>query len=399
MTPIKAVSEQARRALQEFLSLESSGGILLAAAAALALLLANSPLAQTYEGILATHLTMTLGDFGVDKPLLLWINDGLMAVFFLLIGLEVKREMVQGQLSSPGQVVLPAVAAAGGLLVPAAVYLVMTRGVPEAAGGWAIPTATDIAFALAILTLLGPRVPTGLKVFLATIAIIDDLAAIIIIAVFYSSDLSLLSMLLALAGIAALILLNRRGVTRTAPYLWIGLLIWLFVLKSGVHATLAGVAVAACIPLRGGEGHSPAQRLEHELHPWVAYGVLPVFAFANAGIALGAAGAHTWLSSTTMAIAAGLFVGKQAGVFGMTALCVGLGWSKKPTGTGWWHLYGAALLCGVGFTMSLFIGSLAFEHGDMQQISAVKLGVILGSLASALLGWLVLRATLPRSPA
>jgi NhaA family Na+:H+ antiporter len=391
---LKVASNKAVGALQEFLKLESSGGILLAAAAVLAMLLANSPVAGMYTSALQADLTITLGGFGVDKPLLLWINDGLMAIFFLLVGLELKREVMEGQLSSLDQLALPAMAALGGVLVPALVYVWVSGDLPEAKGGWAIPTATDIAFALAVLTLLGSRVPTALKVFLATVAVIDDLAAIIIIAVFYTYDLSVAAMLAALGGIALLFVLNRLGVKRIAAYMLVGVIIWLSVLKSGVHATLAGVIVAAFIPLKADDEKSPARHLEHELHPWVAFGVLPVFAFANAGVSLQGLGLESMTSGITLGIIAGLFIGKQVGVFGMTGLAIATGLARMPRGLNWGQLWGAALLCGIGFTMSLFIGSLAFEHGDMLQVAAVKLGVIGGSLLSGLLGVVVLHASL-----
>jgi NhaA family Na+:H+ antiporter len=391
---LKVASNKAVSAMQEFLKLESSGGILLAGAAVVAMLLANSPLAGLYTAMLQADLTITLGGFGVDKPLLLWINDGLMAIFFLLVGLELKREVMEGQLSSLDQLALPAMAALGGVLAPALVYNWVSGDLPEAKGGWAIPTATDIAFALAVLTLLGSRVPTALKVFLATVAVIDDLAAIIIIAVFYTYDLSVTAMLAALGGIALLFVLNRRGVKRIAAYMLVGVFIWLSVLKSGVHATLAGVIVAAFIPLKADDEKSPARHLEHELHPWVAFGVLPVFAFANAGVSLQGLGMESMTSGITLGIIAGLFIGKQVGVFGMTGLAIATGLARMPRGLNWGQLWGAALLCGIGFTMSLFIGSLAFEHGDMLQVAAVKLGVIGGSLLSGLLGVVVLHASL-----
>ncbi len=379
---------------QEFLRLESAGGIMLITASLLAIALANSPLAGAYAQLLEIPLTVTLGGYGVDKPLLLWVNDGLMAIFFLLVGLELKREVLEGQLSSPSQLGLPLMAAIGGLVVPALVYTLLTQGNPEARGGWAIPTATDIAFALAVLTLLGNRVPMSLKVFLVAIAVIDDLAAIVIIAIFYTADLDLANLLLALAGIVVLALLNRSGVKRIAAYILVGTFVWLSVLKSGVHATLAGVVVAMFIPLRADDDTSPARHLEHELHPWVAFAVLPVFAFANAGVSLQGVDIASVTGGIKAGIAAGLFLGKQVGVFGMTALAIATGMARMPEGLRWPHLYGVALLCGIGFTMSLFIGSLAFEHGDMQQVNEVKAGVISGSLVSAALGWLVLRLTL-----
>ena len=391
---LKVASNKARETLQEFLKLESAGGIFLAVAAALALVLANTPLAGAYQALLDIAVTVKVGGFGVDKALLLWINDGLMAIFFLLVGLELKREVVEGQLSSLAQLTMPAMAAIGGVAVPALIYVLISNGVPEAKGGWAIPTATDIAFALAVLTLMGSRVPISLKIFLATVAVIDDLMAIIIIAVFYTYDLSINAGLVALSGIAVLVALNRFGVTRIAAYMIVGTVIWLAVLKSGVHATLAGVIVAAGIPLRADDDSSPARHLEHVLHPWVAFGVLPVFAFANAGLPLLDLGAEAFTNAITVGIAAGLFFGKQIGVFGMTALALMTGLAKMPRGLNYGMLWGASLLCGIGFTMSLFIGSLAFEHGDMLQTAAVKLGVIGGSLVSGIAGFVVLKASL-----
>jgi NhaA family Na+:H+ antiporter len=384
-------------AWREFLRLESAGGLILVFAAILAVVLANSPLADLYTRLLGLKLTVMIEGFGVSKPLLLWVNDGLMAIFFLLVGLELKREVAEGELSSPEQIALPALAAIGGLAVPAVIYWLINRDNPQGINGWAIPTATDIAFALAILSLLGNRVPASLKVFLTTIAIFDDLAAIIIIAIFYSADLSGLSLAAAGAGIAVLFALNRLGVKSLAAYLIVGVFIWLFVLKSGVHATLAGIAVAAFIPLKAGEDHSPSRHLEHILHPWVAYGVLPIFAFANAGIQFAGVDSDAILGTVSTGIMLGLFFGKQIGVFGMTALVVGLGFAKKPEGSSWAMLYGIALLCGIGFTMSLFIGGLAFEHGGFTQGVALRIGVIAGSLASAFFGWLVLHLSLPKA--
>jgi NhaA family Na+:H+ antiporter len=394
--PIKKTSKAVNRAWREFLRLESAGGLILVAAAVLALLLANTPLAGLYESLLNLKLTVTLEDFGVSKPLLLWINDGLMAVFFLLVGLELKREIVEGQLSRPDQIVLPALAALGGLVVPALIYWWVNRGDALGMKGWAIPTATDIAFALAILTLLGSRVPASLKVFLTTIAIFDDLAAIIIIAVFYSADLSTTALLAAGVGVIVLLVLNRLGVQHLAAYLITGIFIWLFVLKSGVHATLAGILVAAFIPLESGDEHSPSRHLEHILHPWVAYGVLPIFAFANAGISFAGVSSEVVFGTVSTGIVLGLVMGKQIGVFGMTALAIGLGVVRKPEGSNWAMLYGISLICGVGFTMSLFIGSLAFEHGGFSQGAAVRIGVIAGSFLSGFAGWLVLHLSLPK---
>jgi len=393
---INQTTRKVTEAWREFLRLESAGGLILVSAAILALVLANSPLAHLYGRFLGLELTVMVEGFGVSKPLLLWVNDGLMAVFFLLVGLELKREVIEGQLSSADQIVLPALAAIGGLIVPAAIYWFINRDNPQGIKGWAIPTATDIAFALAILTLLGSRVPASLKIFLTTIAIFDDLGAIVIIALFYSDDLSATSLALAGAGIVVLFVLNRMGVKSLAAYLIIGIFIWLFVLKSGVHATLAGIVVAIFIPLKGGDDHSPSRHLEHILHPWVAYGILPVFAFGNAGLPLAGVGMDAVVGTVSTGIFLGLFFGKQIGVFGMTALVIGLGISKKPEGSSWAMLYGIALLCGVGFTMSLFIGSLAFEHGGFSQVAALKVGVIAGSVASALCGWLVLHQSIPK---
>ena len=393
---INKTTHKVTGAWREFLRLESAGGLILIFAAILALVLANSPLSDSYVQLLSLKLTVMIETFGVSKPLILWVNDGLMAVFFLLVGLELKREVVEGELSSPDQIVLPAMAAIGGLIIPAAIYWLINRSNAEGINGWAVPTATDIAFALAILSLLGSRVPASLKIFLTTIAIFDDLAAIIIIAVFYSGDLSTASLAAAGAGIVVLFALNRLGVKSLAAYLIVGIFIWLFVLKSGVHATLAGIAVAIFIPLKGGDDHSPSRHLEHILHPWVAYGVLPIFAFANAGLPFAGVGFDALVGTVSIGIVLGLFIGKQIGVFGMTALMIGLGLAKKPAGSSWMMLYGVALLCGVGFTMSLFIGSLAFEHGGFSNIAALKIGVIAGSIASALCGWLVLHLSLPK---
>ncbi len=392
-----STSRTVGEAWRDFLRLETAGGLILVLAAILAMVLANSPLEDLYVKTLNLKFTVMIEDFGVSKPLLLWINDGLMAVFFLLVGLELKREVVEGQLSRADQVALPALAAIGGLAIPAVIYWLINRDNPQGINGWAIPTATDIAFALAILSLLGSRVPASLKVFLTTIAIFDDLAAIIIIAVFYSADLSTASLATAGAGIAVLFILNRLGVQSLAAYLIVGTFIWLFVLKSGVHATLAGIVVAAFIPLKANDDHSPSRHLEHILHPWVAYGVLPVFAFANAGVSFAGVSSDAVLGTVSTGIVLGLFFGKQVGVFGMTALAVGLGIAKKPEGASWAMLYGIALLCGVGFTMSLFIGSLAFEHGGFSQGAALRIGVISGSVASAFCGWLVLHLSLPKS--
>ena len=383
--------------LREFHKLESASGLLLIGATVVALILANIPATlAVYNSLLGLHLTVTLGGIGVDKPLLLWINDALMVLFFMLVGLELKREVVEGQLSRLDQVVLPILAALGGLAVPAAVYWFINGDFGDQRNGWAIPTATDIAFALAMLALLGSRVPTSLKIFLATIAIVDDIAAIVIIAVFYTTDLSIVSLALAGLGIVVLAALNRARVMRLAPYMLTALFIWFCVLKSGVHATLAGVVVAAFIPLRAEDDHSPARHLEHTLHPWVAYAVLPIFAFANAGVSFLGMNRDSLTNGVPMGIILGLFLGKQVGVFGMVLLARLLRVARLPEGVTWAQVYGVAILCGIGFTMSLFIGTLAFEHGNFELLPGVKLGVLIGSLLSAGFGLLVLHLALPR---
>jgi NhaA family Na+:H+ antiporter len=382
-------------ALKNFLRLESSAGVLLVVATVAALLASNSPLSGIYERLLNVPLVIALGDMGVDKPLLLWINDGLMAVFFFLIGLEVKREILEGQLSSKDQLLLPAIAALGGFLVPAGIYAFFNWGNPETIGGWAIPAATDIAFALGVLMLLGSRVPIALKMFLTSIAIFDDIAAIVVIAIFYTQDLSLFALVAGLVGIGSLVVLNRMGVTRIAVYATIGIVVWLCVLKSGVHATLAGFAVACTVPLRTRAAPpSPLRDLEHSLHPWVAYLILPLFAFANAGVSFAGISADALFGPVSIGIAAGLVLGKQLGVFGIVWLAVKLKLASLPKDTSWLSIYGVALLTGIGFTMSLFIGSLAFERGSFDELAATRVGVLTGSILSATAGYLVLRHAL-----
>jgi len=362
-------------------------------AALTAVILANSPLSNSYDGLLEVPVIIQIGTFKLAKPLLLWINDGLMAIFFLLIGLEVKREILEGQLSKLSQIALPGIAAVGGMAVPALIYAWINHGDPVAMNGWAIPAATDIAFALGIVALLGKRVPQSLKIFLLTLAILDDLAAIGIIAIFYTSDLSLTA--LGLAGVAILVLfiLNRRGVTRIAAYLIVGVILWVLVLKSGVHATLAGVAVAFAIPMRAknGEEFSPVKHLEHALHPWVAYMILPLFAFANAGLDLGNISLNSIFEPVPLGIILGLFFGKPLGIFGMSWLAIKTGLAKLPEDSSWGQLYGMAQMCGVGFTMSLFIAGLAFEHEATTLLYSDRLGILMGSLLSAVWGYLVLR--------
>jgi Na+:H+ antiporter, NhaA family len=372
---------------------EAAGGLLLVVAALVALLASNSPLAWLYDGFLHTPVGVRVGDLALDKSLLHWINDGLMAIFFFLVGLEIKRELLQGELSTFGQAVLPAIAAIGGMVAPAIIYVAINTGDPVALRGWAIPTATDIAFAVGVLALLGPRIPSSLKIFLLALAIIDDLGAIIIIALFYTDNLSLLSLSLALAGIVVLAALNARGVTRLAPYLLTGIFIWVCVLKSGVHATLAGVAVALAIPLTSRAEGEPSllEQLEESLHPWVAFAVLPLFAFANAGVSLQGLSLENLLEPIPLGIAAGLFAGKAIGVFGATWIAVMGGLAGKPDGATWLQILGIALLSGIGFTMSLFIGMLAFP--DPAEAASLRLGVLTGSLLSAVAGYLVLAAS------
>ena len=381
-----------RGALNRFLQMEASSGLLLIAGAALALIINNSPLASLYQGFLDTQVVAQIGPLKIDKPLLLWINDGLMALFFLLIGLEVKREVLAGQLSNPAQIVLPGAAAVGGMLVPALIYWWLNHHDSAALAGWAIPTATDIAFALGVLALLGNRVPTSLKLFLMTLAIIDDLGAILIIAFFYTSELSSIALLLAAACLVALIGMNRLGVVRLAPYLIVGMVLWVCVLKSGVHATLAGVALAFCIPLRTGNKPAPLATLEHALHPWVAYAILPLFAFANAGLSLKGVTLDSFTHHVPMGIAAGLLLGKAIGVFGLTWLAIKTGMAKLPAGANWGQVFGVAVLCGIGFTMSLFVGSLAFVPGVSEYAGEDRMGILTGSVIAALLGYAITAA-------
>jgi NhaA family Na+:H+ antiporter len=387
-------------AIREFLKLESASGILLVVAGVLAMVAANTPLADGYEALLQTQFKVQLGEFKLDKPLVIWVNDLLMAVFFLLVGLEIKREVVMGELSESSKVALPAIAALGGMIVPAALYAALNWNDPVGIRGWAIPSATDIAFALGVLSLFGERVPVGLKIFLMTLAVLDDLGAIVIIALFYTSDLSLTALLLALLAIVVLFTLNRFGVQRIAAYMLVGAALWLCVLKSGVHATLAGVIAALFLPATGAGGdreHSPLRKLEHSLHPWVAFGILPVFAFSNAGIGLSGMSLGDLMQPIPLGIMLGLFVGKQVGVFSFAWASVKLGLARLPTGVEFRHVYGASIICGIGFTMSLFIGMLAFENVASEEIvAAEKLGILMGSLISASVGAAVLHLVLPK---
>lgn len=382
------------RRIKAFFEFEAAGGIVLALAAIAAMIIANSPLSVWYEGFIHAPVAIQIGNFAIAKDAHHWINDGLMAVFFFLVGLELKREVLIGELSNVKQIILPAGAAVGGMIMPAAVYLLFNYNEPEFWKGWAIPAATDIAFALGILSLLGNRVPNSLKVFLVSIAIFDDIGAILIIALFYTSELSLESLAVAGLCLPFLYLLNRRNVTSITPYLLIGVIMWIAVLKSGIHATLAGVVLALFIPMfdRTDPEHSPLEELEHDLHNTVAFGILPIFAFANSGISLEGAGVAELFHSVPLGIAAGLFIGKQLGVMIMCWLIFKLGISTMPRGMNYKQIYGAALLCGVGFTMSLFIGGLAFA-GDTTLFDE-RLGIIMGSIVSGIAGYLMLKVSL-----
>lgn len=380
--------------LQAFLQSEALGGYVLMAAALAALLIANSPAAPLYFDALGTKLGFQTGPVVLRETVLHWINDGLMAVFFLLVGLEIKREVLDGQLRGAARIVLPGIAALGGMLVPALIYVLINLGNPDTLRGWAIPAATDIAFALGILALLGSRVPTSLKIFLTALAILDDLGAIVIIALFYTSQLNVFALVMAGALLVCLLCLNRAGVLRLTPYLLIGAVLWYFVLKSGVHATLAGVALALTIPLRPRnagqpQAHSPLHDLEHALHKPVALLIVPVFGFANAGVSFAGMGLDSLAQPVPLGVALGLFLGKQLGVFGFAWLAIKTGVASLPRHASFTQLYGVALLCGIGFTMSLFIGALAFT--DAATVDATKIGVLTGSLASAVAGFLLLR--------
>ncbi len=379
-----------------FINHEATAGFVLAVAAIAAVIADNiGALAPLYDSLLTTPITVQIGTIGLSKPLILWVNDGLMAVFFFLVGLEIKREVMEGHLSSADQLVLPGFAAVGGMVVPAAIYLyiVSHSSDTELVRGWAIPAATDIAFALGALALLGTRAPLTLKIFLLTLATLDDLGAIVIIALFYTENVSLMSLILALGAVLMLALLNLSGVRRVAPYLFVGVCMWVFVLKSGVHATLAGVILAFAVPLKEPSGTPIVEKLEHGLHPYVVWAILPLFAFANAGVSFAGLSMTAMLEALPLAIAAGLTVGKPVGIVAMAMIAVGLGLAKLPAGTRWAHIVGVAFLAGIGFTMSLFIGMLAFEADEHSK--AVRLGVIAGSLISAVIGFLILRLTRP----
>jgi len=382
--------------VREFLRLESAGGILLLATAVLAMVIANSPLAYLYESLLEITVAVQVGALAISKPLLLWVNDGLMAVFFFLIGLEVKREFMEGELSSASQVVLPGMGALGGMLVPAAIYAWFNWGDAVALDGWAIPVATDIAFALALLSAFGARVPTALKVFLLTLAIFDDLAAIVIIAVFYAADLSITALAIGAVALVLALAMNRLGVTRTSAYILLGIVLWVAVLKSGVHATLAGVLIALCVPMRDSEGGSPLRALEHDLHGPVAFVILPAFAFANAGLPLAGMALSDIAHPVTMGVISGLLVGKPLGIMLFVGLAASLGLVRLPERVTWSQLVGVAFACGIGFTMSLFIAGLAFEHGRDAYFAGDRLGILLGSVLSAIAAYVILHFSLPR---
>ncbi|MFQ2211047.1 Na+/H+ antiporter NhaA [Aeromonas caviae] len=384
---------------KRFLKLESASGIILILAALLAIGLANSVLAQHYQSFLNTEVQVRIAALDINKPLLLWINDGFMAIFFLLVGLEVKREMLEGALSSRVQATFPAIAAVGGMLAPALIYSFFNYGDEATRAGWAIPAATDIAFALGVMALLGKRVPTSLKVFLLALAIMDDLGVIIIIALFYTQQLSLTALAIGVVATLTLLWMNRRGEDRIGLYMLVGLVLWVAVLKSGVHATLAGVIVGFMIPLNGKRYASPLKHLEHGLHPWSAFLILPLFAFANAGVSLEGINFSALLNPLPMGIILGLFVGKPLGIFTISWLAVKSGIAQLPQGVNFRQIFAVSILCGIGFTMSMFIASLAFEHGGLDYGSYSRLGILAGSTLAAVIGYIALRISLPNREA
>ncbi|MEY4474608.1 MAG: Na+/H+ antiporter NhaA [Pseudomonadota bacterium] len=381
--------------IRQFLRQEAAGGLILIFAAIVALFMANSSLHVLYQSFMDVPISVKIASLDISKPLLLWINDGLMAVFFLVVGLEVKREMMEGSLAGRDKAVFPAIAALGGMLAPALIYLLFNGADEVTRQGWAIPAATDIAFALGVMALLGNRVPTSLKVFLLALAIIDDLGVIVIIALFYTHEVSLQALGLAAAAIALLGYMNWRGVGKTSPYLLVGLVLWVCILKSGVHATLAGVIVGFMIPLHTKGKRSPSESLEHGLHPWVAYLILPLFAFANAGVSLQGVSLSGMTSLLPMGIAAGLFIGKPLGIFLFSWLAVKVGAAKLPDAINFKQIFAVSVLCGIGFTMSIFIASLAFEGADVALLTYSKLGILLGSTTAAIVGYSLLRLALP----
>ncbi|MEC8416543.1 MAG: Na+/H+ antiporter NhaA [Pseudomonadota bacterium] len=390
---IDDVIEEVHDVVSDFLNRQAAPGILLMLATVLALIIANSPLDTVYDQLITMPVQISAGSWAIDKPLLLWINDGLMAIFFFHVGLELKREICEGELSNPSNIVLPTGGAIGGMVVPALIYVSINWDNPVAVAGWAIPAATDIAFALGVLALLGSRVPTSLKVFLVTLAIIDDIGAIVIIALFYTDNITAGALYIAAACLLLLWQMNKRNVVDIPAYVLVGVVLWVAMLKSGVHATLAGVVLAAFIPMRDPNDttYSPVTRLEHSLNGSVSFAILPLFAFANAGISFGNISPEGIFHPVTFGIFLGLVVGKQLGVFGCCLLMVKLKLASLPHDLNLKHIYGCALLCGVGFTMSLFIGGLAFEQTGINQIFDERVGILAGSLVSACLGYLVLR--------
>ena len=399
-TPRRPLSVRALGAMTEFLRLEAAGGILLIGAAVLAMIAANSPLEEFYDTFLEMPVQVRVGELNIAKPALLWINDGLMAIFFLLVALEIKREALTGQLAGRARLILPLVCASAGVVVPALIFYSLNHADAEAMRGWAVPTATDIAFALGVLALLGSRAPVGMKLLLSTIAVVDDLMAIVIIAVFYSHGMSFTALAWAGAALALMWLLNRRGGTALTPYLLLGVFLWVCVLKSGVHATLAGVATGLMIPhvdrnndIHDEVEHSPLEHLERALHPWVAYAILPVFAFANAGLALGGLSLGAAFATVPLGIILGLVIGKPIGIVGAAVGMRALGWAKFPDGMDLRAMIGMGLLCGIGFTMSLFIASLGYR--DPVNYEGAVLGVLCASVIAALLGYGWLRVVLP----
>jgi NhaA family Na+:H+ antiporter len=379
--------------LRDFLQKESAGGIVLICAAVLAMIVANSPMSGAYLAGLDIPVVAGIGSFVIDKPLLLWINDGLMAVFFFLVGLEVKREVLDGQLSSWNKASLPLVAAIGGMALPALVFVGINSGSPQNMAGWAIPAATDIAFALGILALLGPRVPVALKALLLAVAVIDDIGAITVIALFYSGSIDMTMLGSGAIVLLVLGLVGRMRVASSIPYVLLSILLWVFILKSGVHATLAGVAAALCVPMQARGDARPLERMEHALHPWVAFLVIPIFGFANAGVTLAGIRPASLLDPLPLGIALGLLVGKQLGIFGFAWIAVKAGIASLPESVTWRQIHGLSLLAAIGFTMSLFIGNLAFA--EPAQVDAVKLGVLSGSTIAAIVGYALIRSSLP----
>ncbi|MDG6791422.1 Na+/H+ antiporter NhaA [Glaesserella parasuis] len=384
--------------IRKFLQLESASGILLLAFAMLAMLFANTPLKDLYFDFLSMPVSIQIGLFSIHKPLLMWVNDGFMAVFFVLIGLEVKREMMVGAISSYQRAIFPAIGALGGMIVPALVFTLINSDSPEFQQGWAIPMATDIAFALGVLGLLGKRVPFALKIFLLALAIIDDLGAIVVIAIFFSHELSTTALISAAIAIAVLIIMNRMRVTAICAYMVVGLILWASVLKSGVHATLAGVIIGFCVPLKGKNGEEPLAHFEHLLAPWCSFVILPLFAFSNAGVSLAGMSLSTLFSPLTMGVALGLLVGKTLGVFSFSFLAVKLGIAQLSEGINFKQIFAVSVLCGIGFTMSMFLAGLAFggDEADGQFISLARLGILIGSGISAVLGYYLLKlCTMP----